>query len=234
MLHPFAFMDPSGSLNAYQQVRLYNFTTLIRFFAWGKGGRTYDSSVSHCFNLNEGIGCVEVLKGQLFVDRIVEKKLNSFLDYISSGFELNCMKASTSSAAMVSEYIGYLEKGQIPPKIDMVRGGPGSLRMNDSEVEAEIHTLRDGGLLMQASIFLLDGNSHVIYAEEEAAGTRLLIDGRTCLLQNDNDPSKLVAEVPCKLLRYLVSDGTLCGGQGYEDVYATSFTCFRNYSNQNF
>lgn len=34
----------------------------------------------------------------------------------------------------------------------MVRGGPGSyrLRMNESEIEAEIHTLRDGGLLMQA------------------------------------------------------------------------------------
>ncbi|GAV59283.1 CPSase_L_chain domain-containing protein/Biotin_lipoyl domain-containing protein/Carboxyl_trans domain-containing protein/Biotin_carb_C domain-containing protein/CPSase_L_D2 domain-containing protein/ACC_central domain-containing protein [Cephalotus follicularis] len=133
-------------------------------------------------------------------------------------------KASASSAAMVSDYVGYLEKGQIPPKhislvnsqvslniegskytIDMVRGGPGSyrLRMNESEIEAEIHTLRDGGLLMQ-----LDGNSHVIYAEEEAAGTRLLIDGRTCLLQNDHDPSKLVAETPCKLLRYLVSDGS--------------------------
>ncbi|KAI8013044.1 Acetyl-CoA carboxylase 1 [Camellia lanceoleosa] len=138
-------------------------------------------------------------------------------------------KASTSSAAMVSEYVGYLEKGQIPPKcplicsislvnsqvslniegskytIDMVRGGPGSyrLKMNQSEIEAEIHTLRDGGLLMQ-----LDGNSHVIYAEEEAAGTRLLIDGRTCLLQNDHDPSKLVAETPCKLLRYLVLDSS--------------------------
>ncbi|KAF2291482.1 hypothetical protein GH714_024630 [Hevea brasiliensis] len=133
-------------------------------------------------------------------------------------------KASASSAAMVSDYVGYLEKGQIPPKhislvnsqvslniegskymIDMVRGGPGSyrLRMNESEIEAEIHTLRDGGLLMQ-----LDGNSHVIYAEEEAAGTCLLIDGRTCLLQNEHDPSKLVAETPCKLLRYLVSDGS--------------------------
>lgn len=133
-------------------------------------------------------------------------------------------KASASSAATVSEYIGYLEKGQIPPKhislvhsevslniegskytIEMVRGGPGSysLRMNESEVEAEIHTLRDGGLLMQ-----LDGNSHVIYAEEEAAGTRLLIDGRTCLLQNDHDPSKLIAETPCKLLRYLVPDSS--------------------------
>ncbi|TYI83372.1 hypothetical protein E1A91_D05G289300v1 [Gossypium mustelinum] len=133
-------------------------------------------------------------------------------------------KVSASSAAMVSDYIGYLEKGQIPPKhislmhsqvslniegskytIDMVRGGTGSyrLRMNESEIEAEIHTLRDGGLLMQ-----LDGKSHVIYAEEEAAGTRLLIDGRTCLLQKDHDPSKLVAETPCKLLRFLVSDGS--------------------------
>ncbi|OIT39824.1 PREDICTED: acetyl-CoA carboxylase 1-like [Nicotiana attenuata] len=133
-------------------------------------------------------------------------------------------KASASGAALVSEYVGYLEKGQIPPKhislvnsqvslniegskytINMVKGGPGSyrLRMNESEIEAEIHTLRDGGLLMQ-----LNGNSHVIYAEEEAAGTRLLIDGRTCLLQNDHDPSKLVAETPCKLLRYLISDGS--------------------------
>ncbi|KAH9295974.1 hypothetical protein KI387_039562, partial [Taxus chinensis] len=133
-------------------------------------------------------------------------------------------KASTMSAARVSEYIGYLEKGQIPPKnislvnslvslniegskymVEMIRGGPGSyrLRLNKSEVEAEIHTLRDGGLLMQ-----LDVNSHVIYAEEEAAGTRLLIDGRTCLLQNDHDPSKLVAETPCKLMRFLVPDGT--------------------------
>ncbi|KAK1314685.1 Acetyl-CoA carboxylase 1 [Acorus calamus] len=133
-------------------------------------------------------------------------------------------KASTSSAALVSDYVGYLEKGQIPPKhislvnsqvtlnidgskytIEMVRGGPGSyrLKMNESEIETEVHTLRDGGLLMQ-----LDGNSHVIYAEEEAAGTRLLIDGRTCLLQNDHDPSKLVAETPCKLLRFLVPDGS--------------------------
>ncbi|KAI3706157.1 hypothetical protein L1987_76415 [Smallanthus sonchifolius] len=104
-------------------------------------------------------------------------------------------KAAARSAAMVSDYVGYLEKGQIPPKhislvnsqvilniegsrytIDMVKRGPGSytLRMNQSEIEAEIHTLRDGGLLMQ----------------------------------NDHDPSKLVAETPCKLLRYLVSDGS--------------------------
>ncbi|KAK1267607.1 Acetyl-CoA carboxylase 1 [Acorus gramineus] len=92
-------------------------------------------------------------------------------------------KASTSSAALVSDYVGYLEKGQIPPKhislvnsqvtlnidgskytIEMVRGGPGSyrLKMNESEIETE----------------------------------------------NDHDPSKLVAETPCKLLRFLVPDGS--------------------------
>ncbi|KAG8377362.1 hypothetical protein BUALT_Bualt08G0025200 [Buddleja alternifolia] len=98
-------------------------------------------------------------------------------------------KASASSAAMVSEYVGYLEKGQIPPK---------HISLVSSQVSLNI----------EGSKYTLDGNSHVIYAEEEAAGTRLLIDGRTCLLQNDHDPSKLVAETPCKLLRYLIVDGS--------------------------
>ncbi|CAH8297840.1 unnamed protein product [Eruca vesicaria subsp. sativa] len=140
-------------------------------------------------------------------------------------------KASATGAAVISDYIAYLDKGQIPPKhislvhsqvslniegikytIDVVRSGSGSyrLRMNNSEVAAEIHSLRDGGLI--SSLFSLslqlDGKSHVIYAEEETSGTRLLIDGKTCLLQNEHDPSKLMAETPCKLLRYLVSDGS--------------------------
>ncbi|OQU91942.1 hypothetical protein SORBI_3001G262400 [Sorghum bicolor] len=133
-------------------------------------------------------------------------------------------EASSRSSSVVTDYVGYLSKGHIPPKhislvnlsvtlniegnkytIETVRGGPRSykLRMNGSEIEAEIHSLRDGGLLMQ-----LDGNSHVIYAETEAAGTRLLINGRTCLLQKEHDPSKLLADTPCKLLRFLVADGS--------------------------
>ncbi|AQK42576.1 acetyl-coenzyme A carboxylase1 [Zea mays] len=136
-------------------------------------------------------------------------------------------KTVTTNAATVSEYVSYLTKGQIPPKhislvnstvnlniegskytIETVRTGHGryKLRMNDSTVEANVQSLCDGGLLMQ-----LDGNSHVIYAEEEAGGTRLQINGKTCLLQNDHDPSKLLAETPCKLLRFLVADGAHVG-----------------------
>lgn len=41
----------------------------------------------------------KVLKGQLFVDGFVEKQLHSFLDYISSGFELNFMVAVDFTAS---------------------------------------------------------------------------------------------------------------------------------------
>ncbi|KAH7841881.1 hypothetical protein Vadar_002548 [Vaccinium darrowii] len=41
----------------------------------------------------------KVLKSQLFVDRICEKKLDGFIDYISSGFELNFMVAVDFTAS---------------------------------------------------------------------------------------------------------------------------------------
>lgn len=37
----------------------------------------------------------------------------------------------------------------------------------------------------------VDGTSHVVHSEEEALGTRLTIDSRTCLLSNEHDPSKV-------------------------------------------
>ena len=72
--------------------------------------------------------------------------------------------------------------------VAVTKKGPHSyrLQLNASQVDGEVHTLRDGGLLMQ-----FDGNSHVVYAEEEANGTRLLIDGRTCLLQVGVDAGDL-------------------------------------------
>jgi biotin carboxyl carrier protein len=104
---------------------------------------------------------------------------------------------------MISQYLNGFFAQCV--QVESIQGGPGRylLRLNKSEIHAETHTLRDGGLLVQ-----LDGNSHVVYAEEEAAGTRLLIDGRTCLLQSDHDPSRLIAETPCKLMRFLVTDGS--------------------------
>ncbi|XWS64848.1 hypothetical protein CRYUN_Cryun05aG0039500 [Craigia yunnanensis] len=59
------YIDPSGQLNSYQQA-IMEVGEVIQFYdsdkrfpAWGFGGRTYDGTLSHCFNLN-GMNAYEV------------------------------------------------------------------------------------------------------------------------------------------------------------------------------
>lgn len=133
------------------------------------------------------------------------------------------LRAWMHTNSRLAEYLGYLEKGQLPParislvtineefvvdgskySVKVVRTGPQSLTLHlgGSSVDVVARTLNDGGLLIQ-----LDGSSHVIHAEEEPAGTRLSIGTHTCLLSNEHDPSKLTALSTGKLVRYLVEDG---------------------------
>jgi acetyl-CoA carboxylase/biotin carboxylase 1 len=53
----------------------------------------------------------------------------------------------------------------------------------------------------------VDGESHVLHTEEEAMGTRLVIDNLSCLIAKEADPSRLVAQSPGKLVRQLVANG---------------------------
>lgn len=64
--------------------------------------------------------------------------------------------------------------------MEWTRRGPNCflLSLNRSQVEVTVHILRDSVSLLQ-----LDGQSYVVYAKEEANGTRLRIGGGTCLLQ---------------------------------------------------
>ena len=54
---------------------------------------------------------------------------------------------------MTHGFLSKIKRDSILLWIETVRGGPRSykLRMNGSEIEAEIHFLRDGGLLMQVN-----------------------------------------------------------------------------------
>ncbi len=65
----------------------------------------------------------------------------------------------------------------------------------------------------------IDGTSHVVHSEEEALGTRLMIDSNTCLLSNEHDPSRMLAISTGKLVRYLVEDGAhVAANQAYAEV----------------
>ncbi|XP_030503781.2 protein BONZAI 3 isoform X1 [Cannabis sativa] len=61
--------------------------------------KLYQERTGVNFVLTSNSGHEKVLKGQLFVDRFHEKEQFSFLDYISSGFELNFMVAVDFTAS---------------------------------------------------------------------------------------------------------------------------------------
>ncbi|KAG7968658.1 hypothetical protein I3843_08G165700 [Carya illinoinensis] len=60
------YIDPSGQLNSYQKA-IMEVGEVIQFYdsdrrfpAWGFGGKTFDGTISHCFNLNGSAGSFEV------------------------------------------------------------------------------------------------------------------------------------------------------------------------------
>jgi acetyl-CoA carboxylase/biotin carboxylase 1 len=144
-------------------------------------------------------------------------------------------KAHLSSEAGIEEYRKGLEKGQVPSKdvlktvfpVDFIyegsrykftatRAGLDSyhLFINGSKCSVGVRALADGGLLI-----LLNGRSHNVYWKEEAAATRLSVDGKTCLLEQENDPTQLRTPSPGKLVKFTVENGEhVRAGQPYAEV----------------
>ena len=83
-----------------------------------------------------------------------------------------------------------------------------------SRVEVEISVLPDNGFLI-----VVNGQSNLVYAEEEASGLRLTIQGRTCIFPKEYDPSNLRSTTAGKLVRYLVKDGQFIkAGTPYAEI----------------
>ena len=61
-----------------------------------------------------------------------------------------------------------------------------ALLMNNSHLEVAVHRMSDGSLLLS-----LDEASHVTYMREEVDKYRVVIGGKTCVFEKENDPTKL-------------------------------------------
>ncbi|KAM5439527.1 acetyl-coenzyme-A carboxylase [Microsporum ferrugineum] len=144
-------------------------------------------------------------------------------------------KAHLASEACESEYRKGIEKGQVPAKdvlstvfpIDFIYEGSRykftatrssidsyHLYINGSKCTVGVRALADGGLLI-----LLDGRSHNVYWKEEAAATRLSVDGKTCLLEQENDPTQLRTPSPGKLVKFTVENGEhVRAGEAFAEV----------------
>jgi len=171
-----------------------------------------------------------------WLDELITKKLTAerpdpMLAVVSGAVT----KAHLASEACMTEYRTSLEKGQVPSKdilktvfaVDFIYEGfrykftatrasvdSYHLFINGSKCSVGVRVLSDGGLLI-----LLDGRSHSVYWKEEVGATRLSVDGKTCLLEQENDPTQLRTPSPGKLVKYLVENGEhVKAGQPFAEV----------------
>jgi len=135
----------------------------------------------------------------------------------------------------VKEFKTVLQKGQVPPKetlktvfsIDFInegikyaatvaRSSPNqwTLYLNGGKISVGARPLADGGLLV-----LLDGKSHAVYYAEEVGTLRVSIDNKTCLIEQESDPTQLRSPSPGKLVRFLVESGDhVKAGEAYAEI----------------
>ncbi|KAK4995616.1 acetyl-coenzyme-A carboxylase, partial [Elasticomyces elasticus] len=144
-------------------------------------------------------------------------------------------KAHVASDACMTQYRTGLEKGQVPAKdilktvfpVDFIyenkrykftatRSSLDSftLFINGSKCAVGVRPLSDGGLLV-----LLNGKSHNVYWKEEVGALRLSVDSKTCLLEQENDPTQLRTPSPGKLVKFTVDNGQhVKKGQPFAEV----------------
>ncbi|KAF9515737.1 hypothetical protein BS47DRAFT_1371957 [Hydnum rufescens UP504] len=135
-------------------------------------------------------------------------------------------KAHLASEASWDEYKRILEKGQVPAKdtlktvfgVDFIYEGfrysftaarssstSWTLYLNGGRTMVGARSIAGDGLLV-----LLDG---------KIGATRLLIDSKTCLIEQENDPTQLRSPSPGKLVRFLVDSGDhVQAGNAYAEI----------------
>lgn len=173
-----------------------------------------------------------------WLDELISKKIST-TDKPDASVAVVCGAATRSfveSATVMRSYKEALERGQSPPKdslkflyqINFIYEGEQyrftstqtalhtfRLFLNGSRVDVGVQPLSDGGFLIS-----IDGKSHVVYYKDEVTGaTCLSVDGKTCLLEVENDPTQLRTPSPGKLVRFLVEPSDhISAGQAYAEV----------------
>ena len=96
-----------------------------------------------------------------------------------------------------------------------------TLYLNGGKISVGARPLADGGLLV-----LLDGKSHAVYYAEEVGTLRVSIDNKTCLIEQESDPTQLRSPSPGKLVRFLVESGDhVKAGEAYAEIEVGLVCC---------
>ncbi|KAI7874489.1 acetyl-CoA carboxylase [Lichtheimia hyalospora FSU 10163] len=171
-----------------------------------------------------------------WLDMLISKKLTAERpDPMLAVFCGAVTKAHSQSVDCRQLYKQSLERGQVPSRdmlktvftVDFIyedqrfnftvtQSSPSiyTLYLNGTKTQVGVRDLTDGGLLVS-----LGGKSHTTYSREEVQATRLMIDGKTCLLEKESDPTQLRSPSPGKLVSLLLENGQhVKAGQAYAEI----------------
>lgn len=145
------------------------------------------------------------------------------------------VKAHVAYEGCLTKYKSVLDRGQIPTKdtlqtffktefiydnvrysFAMAKSSPlqFTLYLNGGRIFVGCRSLADGGLLIS-----LDGASHTVYFREEVGAMVLSVDAKTCMIEDERDPTQLRSPSPGKLVRFLIDSGEhVDAGQAYAEI----------------
>lgn len=158
---------------------------------------------------------------RLIVERFAAEKPPRDLAVVAGA----AVHAHLRASQCEENYKRILSKGQVPPRttlqsvftnIEFIHDNikysftasrasrsNWALFLNGVRIVVSLRQLADGGLLMT----LGGGKSHPVYFQQEVGSMRLSIDARTCIIEEENDPTQITAPSPGKLQRLLVESG---------------------------
>ncbi|KAL7421005.1 acetyl-coenzyme-A carboxylase [Cryptotrichosporon argae] len=145
------------------------------------------------------------------------------------------VKANIAYDSAVAKYKAVLERGQVPSKdtlqtffktefiydgvrysFAMAKSAPNqfTLFLNGGRIFVGCRTLSDGGLLVS-----LGDASHTVYFREEVGAMVVSVDAKTCMIEDEQDPTQLRSPSPGKLVRYLIDSGDhIEAGEAYAEI----------------
>ncbi|XP_077570345.1 acetyl-CoA carboxylase-like [Stigmatopora nigra] len=167
----------------------------------------------------------------LIADKVQAERPDTMLGIVCGALHV----ADANFRKSMSDFLHSLERGQVLPaasllnsvSLDLVyegvkfclkvaRQSPTTyvIIMNDSNIEIDVHSLSDGGLLLS-----YDGSSHTTYMKEELDSYRITVGNKTCVFDKEKDPTVLRSPSAGKLLQYMVEDGAhICAGEIYAEI----------------
>ncbi|WFD35485.1 acetyl-coenzyme-A carboxylase [Malassezia cuniculi] len=171
-----------------------------------------------------------------WLDGLIEQKLTAVRPERDLAVVCGAVvKAHVQLRECVEEYKRILHRGQVPPRSALSTVYPVEfiydkqkyqfvarrcaadgwrLELNGTNTLVQVRELSDGGLLIG-----LANHSYTVYFRDEVGQTRLLIDGRTCLIEEENDPTQICTPSPGKLVRLLAESGDhVVGGQPIAEI----------------